>query len=197
MLVLHSRSAISCRHGCIVYRQNGSLGLPFIRTERLVLRPWTRDDVDALHALWTTPEVRRYLWDDVVIARDIAEQVVDSHIATADHHAIGYWAIHRPPPVTSPEAPIIGFCGFRFVDRGPEIELMYGLRAEHWGKGFATEACLAAIEYLWHSTGFQQVYARTDPPNEGSVGVMRRLGMMHESTTTSTITYVLRRRYSF
>jgi RimJ/RimL family protein N-acetyltransferase len=71
---------------------------------------------------------------------------------------------------------------------------MYGPRAEHWGRGFATEACLAAIEYLWSSTGFQQVCARTDPPNGGSVGVMRRLGMMHESTTASTITWVLRRR---
>ncbi len=90
-----------------------------------------------------------------------------------------------------------GFCGFRFFGDGPEIELMYGLRAEYWGMGFATEACLAAIEYLWRSTGVQQVYARTDPPNEGSVGVMRRLGMMHESTTASMITYVLRRhRYS-
>jgi RimJ/RimL family protein N-acetyltransferase len=147
-------------------------------------------------ALWTTSEVRRYLWDDVVIARDIVEQVVDSHIAMAGQHGIGYWAIHRSSPVTSPETPMIGFCGFRFVDGGAEIELMYGLRAEHCGRGFATEACLAVIEYLWQSTGFQQVYARTDPPNEGSVEVMGRLGMTHESTTASMIACVLRRRGS-
>jgi RimJ/RimL family protein N-acetyltransferase len=168
------------------------MGLPVLRTQRLVLRPWTHKDVDALHALWTAPGVRRYLWDDVVITRDVAERLVDSHIALADHHGIGYWALHILP-VSLAEAPVAGFCGFRFVDDGPEIELVYGLQAEHWGKGLATEACLAAIEYLWCSTGFQRVYARTDPPNEGSVRVMRRLGMAHESTDPSTITYVLRR----
>ncbi len=168
------------------------MGLPVIRTQRLVLRPWTHKDVDALHTLWTSPEVRRYLWDDVVITRDVAERLVDSHIATADHHGIGYWALHILP-VSLDEEPVAGFCGFRFVDDGREIELVYGLQAEHWGKGLATEAGLAAIEYLWCSTGFQRVYARTDPPNEGSVRVMRRLGMAHESTDPSTITYVLRR----
>jgi RimJ/RimL family protein N-acetyltransferase len=57
------------------------MGLPVLRTQRLVLRPWTHEDVDALHALWTTPEVRRYLWDDVVITRDIVERLVDSQIS--------------------------------------------------------------------------------------------------------------------
>lgn len=134
--------------------------------------------------------MRRYLWDDLIITRDTAQQVVKSHLATAERHEIGYWALHIPPP---DEAPIAGFCGFRFIDDGPDIELMYGLRSEHWGQGPATEACVAALEYLWHSTGHQQVYARTDPPNHKSVQVMLRLGMTHESTTASMITYLLRR----
>jgi RimJ/RimL family protein N-acetyltransferase len=152
-----------------------------------------RDDIDALHALWTAPEVRRYLWDDVVITRDRAADVVESHLVTVESHNIGYWALHTPPPETEAGAPIGGFCGFRFIDNTPEIELMYGLRGEHWGKGLATEASLAALDYLWRSTGFQQVYARTDPPNKTSVQVMLRLGMTHESTTEKMIVYVLRR----
>jgi RimJ/RimL family protein N-acetyltransferase len=167
--------------------------LPALRSQRLGLCPWTREDVDALHALWTAPAVRRYLWDDLIIARGLAEQLIDSHLATADRYGIGYWAIHVAPPLAPAEAPMVGFCGFRFIDEGPEIELMYGLQAEHWGKGFATEASLAAIEYLWDSTGFQLVYARTDPPNEKPVQVMRRLGMTLESSSPSAIVYVLRR----
>jgi RimJ/RimL family protein N-acetyltransferase len=49
------------------------------------------------------------------------------------------------------------------------------------------------MDYLWRATGFDRVYARTDPPNERSVLVMERLGMRHESTTPSMITYVLTR----
>jgi len=167
--------------------------LPLLRTPRLLLRPWTRQDVDALHALWVAPEVRRYLWDDLVIARETAQQVVDSHLTTAGRHGIGYWALHIPPPASPAGARIGGFCGFRFIDQTPEIELMYGLAGEHWGKGLATEACLAALDYLWRATAYQQVYARTDPPNQKSVQVMLRLGMTHQSTTASVITYLLRR----
>jgi len=167
--------------------------LPVIRTGRILLRPWTREDVDALHALWTMPEVRRYLWDDAVISRAVAEEVVESHLATASEHGIGYWALHIPPPEVAAGAPIAGFCGFRFMGGGQEIELMYGLQAAWWGKGLATEACSAALEYLWRSTAYARVYARTDPPNYKSVQVMRRLGMTPESTTESLITYQLRR----
>jgi ribosomal-protein-alanine N-acetyltransferase len=170
------------------------MSLTVLRTGHILLRPWTREDVDALHALWTAPEVRRYLWDDAIITRDTAEQLVESHLVTAEKYGIGYWALHIPPPPSPAAVPIAGFFGFRFIGDGPGIELMYGLQAECWGKGLATEACLAALEYLWCSTGYQQVYARTDPPNHKSVQVMLRLGMTHESTTESMITYVLRRR---
>jgi [ribosomal protein S5]-alanine N-acetyltransferase len=169
------------------------MGLPVIRTPRLVLRPWTREDVDALHALWTTPEVRRYLWDDTIITRDVAERLVDSQMVAAVRDGIGYWALHVASAAWSDEGAIVGFCGFRFIDDSPEIELMYGLQVEYWGNGFATEACVAAIECLWCSTEFQRVYARTDPPNEGSARVMRRLGMTQDSTAPALITYVLRR----
>jgi [ribosomal protein S5]-alanine N-acetyltransferase len=166
--------------------------LPSIRTDRLLLRPLQRDDVDALHQVWTAPEVRRYLWDDVVIPRETAQQVIESHLATVDRLNLGFWALHILP--VSPFAtPTAGFCGFRLIDDGPEIELLYGLRGKHWGKGLATEASTAALDYLWRSTSYQRVYARTDPPNGKSVQVMRRLGMKHESTTPSTITYVLYR----
>jgi ribosomal-protein-alanine N-acetyltransferase len=169
------------------------MSLAVVRTEHILLRPWTREDVDALHALWTAPEVRRYLWDDTFMTRDTAAQVVESDLLSAETRRIGCWALQIPPPTSPAAAPIAGFCGFRFIGDGPKIELMYGLQPEYWGKGLATEACQAALEYLWRSTEYQQVYARTDPPNRKSVQVLLRLGMTQESTTESAITYVLRR----
>ena len=173
--------------------ENGTRPLAVMRTKRMLLRPWTREDVDSLHALWTAPEVRRYLWDDIVITRDTAEQVVESHLDTVKRHGIGYWALHILPSIGLVGSPVAGFCGFRFIGNGPEIELMYGLRPEYWGTGLATEACIASLESLWRSTKLAQVYARTDPQNQKSVQVMLRLGMTHVSTTQSMVTYVLRR----
>lgn len=162
------------------------MSLPDIQTARLLLRPWNRGDIDPLHEMFTAPEVRRYLWDDVVIARETIEEVLESHLETS-RDGIGYWMIETAGDRYA------GFCGIRFIGDGPEIELMYGMRGQHWGQGFATEACRAVIEYLWNSTSFDEVRARTDPPNSASVEVMKRLGMEHSSSTASMIEYVLRR----
>ena len=140
--------------------------LPSICTDRVLLRTtYDREDIDAAHSLRTAPEVRRFLWDDIVITREVAQGVVESHLATVDQFGLGLWALHIPPRVSLAGGPIEGFCGFRFIDEGPEIELLYGLRGEHWGKGLATEAGAAALGYLWRSTSYQRVYARTDSPN--------------------------------
>jgi [ribosomal protein S5]-alanine N-acetyltransferase len=171
------------------------MAMTLVRTERILLRPWTRGDVDALHTLWTQPEVRRYLWDNAIITRDTAEELVESHLATVNRYGIGYWALHIPPVPedTAPLALIAGFCGFQLMDPGPEIELLYGLEGKYWGQGLATEAASAAIEYLWRCTPYQRVYARTDAPNERSVRVLLRLGMTPEPANDSLVTYVLQR----
>lgn len=167
--------------------------LPVIHTTRLLLRPWALEDVDALHALWTAPEVRRYLWDDTIITREVAAQLVANHLETSDRHGIGFWALHATGSGATSEALMAGFCGFRFFEDGSEIELLYGLRAAYWRRGLAAEASRAAIEYVWRSTAFQRVYARTDSPNERSVRVIERLGMTPDSSSDALITFVLRR----
>jgi ribosomal-protein-alanine N-acetyltransferase len=166
-----------------------AMALPVVLTERMLLRPWTREDVDALHALWTAPEVRRFLWDDMVIPREAAEQVVAAHLVTAEQYSFGYWSLHIPPA----REQLAGFCGFRFLEDSRDIELMYGLRGDYWARGYATEACIAALDYLWRATRFKRVFARTDPPNRRSIAVMLRLGMQHVATTENTITYMLLR----
>jgi len=161
--------------------------LPSIRTERLRLRPWGLEDVDVLHRLWIDPEVRRYLWDDVVISRDRAAEAVAAHFASLARHGFGCWIIHAE------DVDVIGFCGFRpMSDRG-EPELLYGLLPQYWGRGLATEASRAALEYLWSHTSCHRVFAKTDTANTKSVEVMRRLGMRFHEADESTITYVLER----
>jgi ribosomal-protein-alanine N-acetyltransferase len=88
--------------------------LPLIRTERLIMRPWTEGDVDALHQLWIDPDVRRYLWDDISITRERAAQAVRDHFENVATRGIGYWALHP-----ADDEPLIGFCGFRGVEETP------------------------------------------------------------------------------
>jgi RimJ/RimL family protein N-acetyltransferase len=62
-----------------------------IHTPRLRLRPYRVEDVDDLYRLWTNPEVRRYLWDDVIISREQAASVVRASIACFEIHGFGQW----------------------------------------------------------------------------------------------------------
>jgi len=151
---------------------------PAITTERLILRPWTADDIDTLHQVWTDPDVRRYLWDDKIIDRALVAEVVESSIGGE----LGYRVIEVADSAA-------GFVGFRFIDETRDVELLYGMLPSYWGKGLCTEAARAALDYVRRQ--HPVIYARTDPPNTRSEALMKRLGMRHVSTTETLITYAL------
>ena len=166
-----------------------------IETARLRLRPYRDDDVDALHRLWTAPAMRRYLWDDEVIERATAAAAVRVSIACADTHGFGQWAMR---PLASDD--VIGFCGFRWLDDGVDVELLYGLAPALWHRGLATEAARAALRFGFEAVGFARVLAISDVDNGASIAVMRRLGMELESRFTLAgrehVRYVLWRQAS-
>ncbi|HYB99595.1 MAG TPA: GNAT family N-acetyltransferase [Candidatus Limnocylindrales bacterium] len=147
--------------------------LATLQTSRLLMRPYSREDIDGLHALWTAPDVRRYLWDDIVIPRETAEQAVAASIADVSAHRYGQWSL----TLAQGGDGIIGFCGFRPWEDGAEPELLYGLARPYWGRGLAYEAARAALLYLVRTTRAPKVWAATDEPNVASQKVLDRLGM--------------------
>ena len=146
-----------------------------IQTQRLRLRPYAEADVDALHALWIDPEVRRWLRDDKVISREEAKQEVRDAIARFRTHGFGEWIVE---PRGEPRP--IGFCGFRFVAGTPEIEILYGLAPDCWGRGLATEASRAVLGFGFEQCGLSRVTGNADVPNAASVRVLEKLGMGFE-----------------
>lgn len=168
------------------------MGLPVLATARLTLRPWTLDDVDRLHALWTDPDVRRYLWDDVVITRERAEETVRNAIGSAARERFGQWLV-----LESTGGSLAGFCGLSRREPGADLELMYGLAPACWGRGFAAEAARAVLGYAFGTLGLARVTAATDVPNAASARVLERLGMRltHRGTLNGleTLFYETRR----
>lgn len=143
-----------------------------IDTARLHLRPYRQTDLDALHRLWTDADVRRHLWDDVAIDRSTAAQAMQASIASTAERGWGHWAV-----CPGGADDLIGFCGFRELDDGPEIELLYGLAPAHWHRGLATEAARAMLDRGFARHGFARVFAVTDTANAASRAVIARLAM--------------------
>ena len=143
-----------------------------LQTLRLSLRPIVTDDIDALHALWTNAEVRRYLWDDAIIDLERVVTEINYSIASFYIYKFGLWAI-----TLKGSSQIIGFCGLKRFGNPPETELLYGLHPDHWHQGYATEAAREILRYGFEELQHDRIYAGRDLPNIASQAVMQRLGM--------------------
>ena len=144
-----------------------------IETPRLRMRPVSEHDVDLLHRIWTDPDVRRYLWDDRVIEREVAAEVVHASLADWRERGYGLWVVEE---ANTP----IGFTGFRSSSEDARPELLFGFLPTHWHRGLATEAAQAALDYAFHVVRCDAIWGATDPPNSASVRVMERIGMVFE-----------------
>ena len=165
---------------------------PELRSARLVLRPIEPPDRTALHRLWTDPDVRRYLWDDLVIDLATVDEVIGRSAASFAAEGFGLFALREPDG-----AELLGVTGIYRLQPGGEPELIYSLARACWGRGLASEASRAVISDAFERLGFARVLARTDPPNLASLEVMRRLGMQyvgeHEEDGRPTVSYTIAR----
>jgi [ribosomal protein S5]-alanine N-acetyltransferase len=151
----------------------GSPAALTLRTARLTLVPFCNDDLDAVHALWTDVDMRRFLCDDKVVSVEQSREWLEGSSREFRDRRFGLWAVHEG----GPNGPLIGFCGCREWPTG-EPELMYGLLRPWWRQGLASEAAAAVLGHVFETLGHPVVMAATDPPNLASVRVMARLGMV-------------------
>ncbi|MBS1786774.1 MAG: GNAT family N-acetyltransferase [Acidobacteria bacterium] len=167
-----------------------------LQTSRLRLMPFQRSDVDDLHRMWTEPEVRKYLWDDLVIPRDTVVAIVENSLQSFAESGLGFWMLNLKGSFR-----IAGFAGLRHFrlpeSNYQEVEVLYGLLPDYWGKGLATEAAEAILQYGFQQLRLERIYAGADPPNIASIKVMERLGMKFLCTVNlnglPAIYYVMRK----
>lgn len=158
-----------------------SHGTAAIETERLLLRPWTRDDRAAHARLFADPDVSRYPWGRGLTADEAAA----GHALLVDHweeHGFGYHAA-----VLRATGDIVGTIGLGTPDFLPEVmpavEVGWRLHPDHWGSGLATEGARASLAVAFGRLGLDRVIAVIEPANEASWRVAERLGMRRERET--------------
>ena len=147
-----------------------------LATERLLLRPFSLDDVEALHALWADREVRRYLFDGEVPARERVVETVENSVAGFAGSGYGFFSLRGRASPTD----IVGFSGFRSFGEAGVVEMLFAVAPAHWGRGYATEAGREVLRFGFEQCGLRRVVATTDTPNQRSVRVLQRLGLFFE-----------------
>jgi RimJ/RimL family protein N-acetyltransferase len=83
------------------------------------------------------------------------------------------------------DAALGGAIGLRFEHIHARAELGYWIGVPYWGRGYATEAAGAILEYAFAERGLNRVYAFHWTTNPASGRVLEKIGMTHEGTRRS------------
>ncbi|MEZ5930526.1 MAG: GNAT family N-acetyltransferase [Alphaproteobacteria bacterium] len=147
---------------------------PVLRTERLILRRLRPDDMDAFAAMNADPEVMRYF--PACLSRAETEALaarMDRHV---ERHGFGWWAVEAPGV-----APFVGFVGLMspafHAAFTPCVEVGWRLVRAAWGRGYATEAGQASVDFAFETLGLGEIVSMAVADNHPSRRVMERLGM--------------------
>jgi len=149
-----------------------------LETTRLRLQPCRIDDIELAYDLWTNDHVRHFLFDDRVISMDEARSFVEASLANFQQHGYGLWLVFARE-----EGCCVGFAGFLRAE-GEAPSLIYGMHPDFCGKGYATEAAGAVLNYALESLAVPLVKADVDEPNVISVRVLEKLGMRRTRRAT-------------
>jgi RimJ/RimL family protein N-acetyltransferase len=145
-----------------------------LETDRLVLRPFAAEDIDAYARIHADPDVMRYL-TGLPLARWEAWR---SLAMMAGHWLLrgyGFWAVEEKAT-----GAFVGRIGLYYPDGWPGREVGWTLGKEHWGKGYATEGGRAAMRYAFDTLGWDHIISVIHPENRNSIRVAERLGMRYE-----------------
>ena len=141
-------------------------------TERLRLRPFRPEDVDAGFALWSDPEVGRFT-GGAHVTHEQSRALIASHLRNQLRHGFSLWAVEDRET-----GRLLGESGLQPLEgTGPEIEIGWAFAPGAWGNGYATEAAQAWLEHAFGTFDLDQVIAVIRPENLASHRVARRLGM--------------------
>jgi RimJ/RimL family protein N-acetyltransferase len=150
-----------------------------LETERLTLRPFVDDDFEAVHAMRSRPEVARYLYQGPATAEQSRERLTRMMASPAwavEDDWFSAAAVERASGIT------VGDMAFHWVserDRTAEVGFVFDPR--HQGKGFATEASRALIDWAFTTARMHRVIGRTEARNGASARVLEKLGMRLEA----------------
>jgi RimJ/RimL family protein N-acetyltransferase len=151
-----------------------------LETERLILREFRKDDLDAHAATLGDEEVMRHIGGKPVNREDSWRRLL-SGVGMWSLVGMGPWAVERKS-----DGRMVGHCGFFQFNREmeppilgePEMGWIFD-RSVH-GQGIAFEACKAALDWAEQEIGAETYPAIIDLENAPSMKLAERLGFVRQ-----------------
>lgn len=160
------------KESIIILGRQSSMNTPTLVTKRLILRKFTKEDIEALFLILKEEEVNTFLpWypmKNIEQTKEFYEQRYASKYAQPQAYAYAICMKNDNFPI-----------GYMNVDMQEHHDFGYGLRKAFWHQGIVTEAGRAVIAQI-QKDGLPYITATHDRNNPRSGGVMRNLGMKYQ-----------------
>jgi aminoglycoside 6'-N-acetyltransferase len=160
--------------------------IEILRTERLIVRRFALDDLDAFHTYRDDPEVARWQAWNVPFAHDEAERLV-TEFATAPMFEPGAWTQLAVQRVDAPG--LVADVGVRLEPVELTAELGFTVARPHWGNGYGREALRAVAELLLDGIGLDRVVAFTHHANIASIASLHAAGLVPVAVDGDELVY--------
>lgn len=150
-----------------------------IETPRLLIRPWTPDDIPHYQAMSRDVGYTCFSPPGIFLVKDDEEalQKIKTRMKLFDEHRIGKFLMFEKATNE-----FVGTCGGDFFEYEgkKQVELGYRMMLSQWGKGFATESAKALVGYLLNDVKVGTVNGFALHQNQQSLRILEKIGMKYQ-----------------
>jgi RimJ/RimL family protein N-acetyltransferase len=150
-----------------------------ILTDRLSLRRFSMDDLDALYAIQSREDVARYLYWGPRSRGEVREtlaQRVNQYRLDQLNDGLAMAVVRRDTDR------LIGSANLTYTSREHgQAEIGYVLHPDQHGNGYGTEVAIALLRLGFEGAGVHRIYGRLDGRNIASARVLEKAGMRREA----------------
>jgi RimJ/RimL family protein N-acetyltransferase len=147
----------------------------FLETNRLIIREYTLEDMEAVHVYASDPLVAVYTIWGPNTREDTAEFLNRVQEFQLQEPRVDY----ELAVTLKDSGALIGGVGIHITEPR-QAEMGYCLNPQYWRLGYATEAASAMVQFGFRQLGIHRIYATCRPDNIGSASVMKKIGMTYE-----------------
>jgi ribosomal-protein-alanine N-acetyltransferase len=134
-------------------------------------------DSEALHRIYRSEGVLRYFPNPIPPPLEKIQRFITGQQSHWEVHGYGTWGI-----LLHDQGEIIGWAGLQYLPELEETEVGFLLDRPFWGKGYATEAALASLQFGFERFKLDQIIALVHPDNLASQRVIEKCGMTYIET---------------
>jgi [ribosomal protein S5]-alanine N-acetyltransferase len=153
-----------------------------LETNRLFLREFQLSDAAPFFAMDSNPKVHQYLWNKPVQSIEETIEIIDFVRKQYLDNGIGRFAI-----ISKETNEFIGWAGLKYNTEAVNnkinfYDIGYRLDEKFWGKGIASEASFAWLNYAFDQMNIKTIEAAAHSENSASNKILQKIGMQMTET---------------